>query len=858
MPLEAGTRLGPYEIIDLLGAGGMGEVYRARDTRLDRNVALKISAQQFTDRFSREAKVISSLNHPRICTLHDVGPNFLVMELVEGETLAERIAHGPIALDEALPLARQIVEGLEAAHEKGVIHRDLKPANIKITPDGDIKVLDFGLAKVAEAAAAQASSDPAASPTLTIQATRAGLILGTAAYMPPEQARGAVVDRRADSWAFGCVLYEMLTAKRVFDGESTTDVLAAVVRAEPDWSTLPVDTPPPIRRLLKRCLEKDRKRRLPDIGVARLEIDDAMLPVETSAVAVAAPARRSPAPWIAAAAVAILAVAGAIWWALRVPTQEVWTGTLLGGSRSAFGPRLSPDGQLLAFLSFEDRLPQLAVMKPNGGSWTILTHDRTHGYVSTAAWAPDGSRIYFDRSHGQPLGVYSIPPLGGEPRLLLEDAYGPEPLVDGSLIVAKLADRGDMQLFHFWPESGKLEPLPAYMPLTDVDTSDAGLPQRKGSSLLRHDRGTALAECAFFDSAIWLPAKARELKSDISLTQGTTWAPLEVSRDGEFVYALAQQQDTRLLMELPVHSARKPRPILSFPRTGQPMSMDIARDGSIYTDQLTQPNSLLSVAETGGAIREFPIPPFGNGSILRGGKALIPGKTNGKSRLDLYTPGGEFREVFESSEECAVPAAITGDYLAFQIGTGAAQRTALAGLRDGRLIRRYLHRSDSGMSATPDGKTLYYAFEGSVWAQPVEGGDPKRVTPGIDVALDPAGRFLYVKRAGKGVLTVVRMPVDGGAEETLPLSPEYRIANPAFAESAVDARGRMLVSVISKHSFFYDAAILDPAAKTFTVLPISFEGDVASSGWTPDGRVLARGQRYLTALWRYQRSAGFK
>src|SRR5947208_4366431 len=182
MPLDSGARLGPYEIVDLLGAGGMGEVYRARDTRLDRLVALKVSAEAFSDRFEREARVISSLNHPHICTLHDIGPNYLVMELVEGETLAERIARGPVPLAEALPIARQIVEALEAAHEKGIVHRDLKPANIKLTADGEIKVLDFGLAKVAESAAA-AGGNPANSPTLTLEATRIGMILGTVAYM---------------------------------------------------------------------------------------------------------------------------------------------------------------------------------------------------------------------------------------------------------------------------------------------------------------------------------------------------------------------------------------------------------------------------------------------------------------------------------------------------------------------------------------------------------------------------------------------------------------------------------------------------------------------------------------------------
>jgi len=455
-----------YRITSKLGEGGMGAVYRATDTKLGREVAVKVLPDAFArdaeriTRFGREAHVLASLNHPHIAAIYGVEDRAIVMELVEGETLAERIRRGPVPMAEALPLARQIAEALEAAHEKGVIHRDLKPANGKITPDGEVKVLDFGLAKVSDAA--HAGYDPEVSPTLTIQATRSGVMMGTAAYMPPEQARGAVVDKRADIWAFGCVLYEVLSGKRAFEGESITDVLAAVVRSEPAWNVLPCTTPVPMRRLLKRCLEKDRKRRLPDIGVARLEIDDALAAPEQPALA-HPPKRSGKLLWIGAGAALLLIAAATIWQGVRAPGQEAWSGVMLGGPASAFGPRLSPDGQMLAFLAFVDQLPQLAVMRPNGGSWTPLTNDREHGYITTAAWAPDSSKIYFDRVWGHPLGIYSMPALGGEPRLLLEEAFGPETLPDGSLIVVKLTDHGDNQLFHYWPESGKLDALPAFL-----------------------------------------------------------------------------------------------------------------------------------------------------------------------------------------------------------------------------------------------------------------------------------------------------------------------------------------------------------------------------------------------------------
>src|ERR1041385_2105592 len=254
MPLTAGEKLGPYEILSLLGAGGMGEVYRARDPRLGRDVAIKISAARFSERFEREARAVAALNHPNICHLYDVGPEYIVMELVEGETLS-----GPLPLDTAADYARQIAEALEAAHEKGIVHRDLKPANIKITPEGKVKVLDFGLAKAVEEDIRPGCVQD--SPTLTLSATRVGMILGTAGYMSPEQAKGKPVDRRADIWAFGGVFYEMLTGKALFTGETAGEILASVIKDQPNLA----DIPAAVRPLMERCLTRDARRRLQSI-----------------------------------------------------------------------------------------------------------------------------------------------------------------------------------------------------------------------------------------------------------------------------------------------------------------------------------------------------------------------------------------------------------------------------------------------------------------------------------------------------------------------------------------------------------------------------------------------------------------
>ena len=347
MPVSAGDKLGPYEILEPLGAGGMGEVYRAHDPRMGRDVAIKIAPERFSERFEREVHAVAALNHPNVCTIHDVGPNYLVMELVEGPTLADRIRHGPIPLEEALEIARQIADALEAAHEKGIIHRDLKPQNVKLKPDGTVKVLDFGLAKLGTAPDPAVAARTQDSPTLTMNATQVGAILGTAAYMSPEQARGRAVDRRTDIWAFGVVLYEMLTGKELFGGDTLTDVLAAVVVREPDWKSLP----PRVQPLLRRCLEKDPKRRLRDIGDAMLLLD-------------AAPPPEKPVAgrwlWLSCAGAALFLVAFAalalmhfretppaadtVRFQIPLPADVSFT------QNSTFA--LSPDGRTLAFSGF--------------------------------------------------------------------------------------------------------------------------------------------------------------------------------------------------------------------------------------------------------------------------------------------------------------------------------------------------------------------------------------------------------------------------------------------------------------------------------------------------------------------------
>ena len=277
-----------YKIIEKLGEGGMGVVYRAQDTKLEREVAIKVLPEEFAKdldrlaRFEREAKLLASLNHSNIATIYGLeeseGEHFLALELVEGETLAEQLSSGPLKSQEALEICRQIAEALESAHEKGIIHRDLKPSNVKVTPEGQVKVLDFGLAKAFETVnSGKASSvDPSKSPTLTVGTSRSGVILGTAAYMSPEQARGKPLDKRTDIWSFGCILYELLTGKQAFEGETISDTIAAILEKEPDWAKLSESTPIKIRDLLRRCFQKGTNQRLHDIADARIEIEEVL------------------------------------------------------------------------------------------------------------------------------------------------------------------------------------------------------------------------------------------------------------------------------------------------------------------------------------------------------------------------------------------------------------------------------------------------------------------------------------------------------------------------------------------------------------------------------------------------------
>ena len=451
MALKAGTRLGAFEILAPLGKGGMGEVYRARDTKLSREVAIKVLPDALKEdaprlaRFKREATLLAALNHPHIASIYGLEESdekpFLVLELAPGEDLSARIKRGPIPVDEALEIARQIAQALEAAHEKGIVHRDLKPGNVRVTSDGEVMVLDFGLAKAYSGdSSTDEDGDGSQSPTVSAQATRAGVILGTAAYMSPEQAKGKRIDKRADIWAFGVVLFEMLTGRRMFTGETASDVLASVIKDEPNWKRLPHGTPEAVRLLLERCLLRDVRDRLRDIGEARFTLNQPLLEPSTAV------SRRS--RWLEKSAILalILAVAGISFRAFRgtagspQKTATVHPITANPIEFAVTGTAISPDGEYVA------------IADARGLSLRLLATGETHRVdlgpefrLYDAWWFPNRPRLLLlggitDGSRG----LWIAQPFGGTPRKIRDDVFTAAISPDGDRIafIGSASDAG--------------------------------------------------------------------------------------------------------------------------------------------------------------------------------------------------------------------------------------------------------------------------------------------------------------------------------------------------------------------------------------------------------------------------------
>ena len=819
MSLQVGTRVGAYEVTAAIGAGGMGQVYRARDTQLGRDVALKVVSPEFArdperlSRFKREAQVLASLNHPHIGSIYGFEDGALVLEYVDGPTLADRVAQGALPLDEALPIAMQIADALEAAHAQGIVHRDLKPANIKVRPDGAVKVLDFGLAKSLEPAGAD--SDAANSPTFT-GATHAGVILGTAAYMSPEQARGKAVDKRTDVWAFGCVVYEMITGRSAFGRETVTDTIAAVVTSGPDWTRLPPSLPAPLARMLHRCLEKDPKHRLRDIADARLDIEEALRgdrepPAQH-------PARRVGVPGVGiglliGAAVAGIAVATLLH---QMPQPEAPEFSrvvrLTSGPDRELGPAISPDAKWVAYLSDAGGKVNVWVKFLAGGEPANLTAG-TGLEVSSGTGiggidiAPEGNRIAIMARTGSGLrySTWEIAaPLPGRPRRLLEEnLLGMRWSPDGKRITfinaggaagdalwVADADGGnrrqliaaqDAMHLHWptWSDDGYIYFIRTFSTIVNLDQSE----------IYRIDANGARAMEPVVETL-----RRAQYPVPLRSQKGLIYSANPLTAEMRLWWRSADGRVTRQLVS-GVGDYSEPR---------------ASADGSALVSTLYElRQSLVRIAVSPAAPVITPVTDGYHGD-------LDP----------VVSPAGD-EIVFSSSRE--------GNrhiWIARLDGTDARPLTSGPS-------------QDDRPAFSPDGRQVAFASDRggtrAIWLMPADGGSPRKLvdaaSTGITWTRD--GQFIIYSAAAGAGPGLFKLPVAGGASE--------RVTTPFFASEPTASPTRDLVAYLSTRRegglVTSSVAFIDSTGKAVNLtLPDPPTGAGFANGllsWSPDGRRLA-------------------
>jgi Tol biopolymer transport system component len=686
MSIASGQSLLHFRLVEKIGEGGMGEVWRALDTTLDREVAIKVLPAEFSRdperlaRFEREAKLLASLNHPNIATIHGLhdagGIRFLAMELVRGEDLAQTLARGPMRVDEAMGVARQIAFALEGAHDSGVVHRDLKPANVRRTPEGQVKVLDFGLAKALE------TSGPASglSATVTTAGTRAGIILGTASYMSPEQARGQSVDRRADLWAFGCVLYEMLAGIKAFDGPTVTDVLAAVVTGEPDWSKLPPAAPTAVRRLLRRCLEKDVRKRLRDAGDASLLLDENPEDQRSGAVHVvaAAPGKRSTGMLAIAGIIALAGILGGILLARRgssaAGSSEVTFHRITFARGMMRAARFAPDGQTIVY----------------GAAWggppVKLYLARTDSRESTPIAVPPAELLSISKTGEMAIaaglsyygwmgtGTLSRSPiLGGSPREMAESVRSADWSPDGSqlAIVRRAGDRDRLE----YPIGTVLDTTAGYF--EDVRISPDG-------SVVAYADHPSWGDNLGGVSVVDRSGKKTRLITDLQAVQGVAWGP-----GGKEVWYSYQESGSSSFEISAVDMAKRRRTIYTSATFLE--LFDVATDGRVLAANQIQYRDSQALLAGDTAPRVL----------------VVPGETSMARAIS-----GDGRVILVSNQE-------TESYETFAVRTDRPGATRLS--------------SGDGFAITPDGATALLASSDvrKLWLQPL-GIGPSRPVPNPD------------------------------------------------------------------------------------------------------------------------------
>ena len=840
----------------------MGEVYKARDTRLNRDVALKIlPAAVAADpsrrvRFEQEARAAAALNHPNVVSVFDVGAErdtvYIVTELVDGDSLR---AAAP-GLRTALDYAVQIATGLAAAHAAGIVHRDLKPENVLLTREGRIKIVDFGLAKVAVEAAVVGEAA-----TIAHQ-TEPGTVLGTVGYMSPEQVRGQPADHRSDIFSLGIILHELLTGARPFHGDTSAETMTAILRADPP--DLPATVPAAVRQIVQHCLEKNPANRFQsarDLAFALGTISQTESKSGSQSggqPAVAGPERASSTlrrrTVQAAAAAALVAIGVAVaLFARRTEPAANWSGGILGGPERALEPRISPDGHLLAFEAFDRGLAQVAVMKPETGNWSILTHERTKGTVSNLSWSPDGSSIYYQRGTDVAQGIYKVPVLGGEERLILEKAGPAEALPDGSLIVVKPNAQRRLQVHRFWPETGRLDGLPIIMPGVFATTftfraiGDGRRIVVFGALLDREADGYRyrILDLSTGTSTV---VTATPSTHDV-LTGGA------VTSDGESLLLAVPAGSLTRVVAYPLRGGAAPRTLFSV--ANQLWYFDVARDGSIYASLMDRPVEVVRRSLDGAQserVASFPVQTLDMVLVLPDGRAVMPDQFAGKSRVVVGQPDKDPQPLVATSEETVPPmAAVGARQVAVLIGPAPHRTIALVDTATGRVASRVT--TDKGeidtIAATPDGATLFVSAGGTIWSVPSAGGPLRSVRSGDHVVMDPAGRYLVISIVENAVMRFFRVFLDGRPEQEIVTDGSLPIMDFPWSPGALNADGRLLIPLVS--AWFNFPAVLDTNTGRITRLPSDEVSDYHSMAWLPDGRITALHAGLRSTLWHFER-----
>lgn len=849
MALASGAKLGPYEIVALVGAGGMGEVYRARDTRLKRDVALKILPEELSadaarrQRFEIEAHAVAALNHPNIVAIYDVGSesgaSYIVTEWIDGEPL-----RGRFNVRRVLGCALEISKGLAAAHAAGIIHRDLKPDNILLTSDGRVKIVDFGLAKLVPARAEAAVGE-----TVTMK-TDAGTVLGTAAYMSPEQVRGDEVDSRTDIFSLGVVLYELLSGRRAFQADTSVETMTAILKQEPP--DLPETVPAGLRRLVQHCLEKNRENRFESARDLSYALEAVAQGSQSSGAGVAVRGKKRAWALPIAVTVALASASVAAYLLLsRPPAPVEWTGAVLGGPENARDPRPSPDGNLIAFAFPERNVTQVGVMKPETGNWTQLTHAENLGYVSNVSWSPDGSTIYYDRVTALPRGIYSVPVLGGDEHLVFPEAFRPEALADGSLLAEKLNASHQWQLFRFWPSTGKVQDLP--ISVMDANDSLAGprvFPDGKEAVVNGVPTGK---EAQGYQSLVVNLATGKSRALAPSLPKGDGSGDYGVARDGKSVLVAVQLGNFTRLVSVPVQPPGNPRTL--FVTAGQIWFIDSDSAGDLYGCVVDGPGDVIErpldreQVETWARFPEVANPDLM--ALLPDGRALVTIDYSGHARLMTVQAGKNLSSMVATTEETSAPVTPAGPReIAFLIGPEPRDTIGIAETETGRMTRRLAPGKGRivSLAASPDGATLYFSDGSTVWSIPTAGGEVHKIRAGNRVVAHPNGREVLISVLDTP-MRLFRVPLDAAAEKEIPADPGYWPDYAQLTAGAMNADGRLLVSLID--NLRYQPAVLDTATGKFSPLPYDRTRDYYSLAWTGKNRFAALRVGLQSTMWRF-------